>query len=106
MTGAYIKGRRTPDGPLVTLHQPGEETQSLADPGVDWDNAPAARTLALTLLSSLASPHLPWHVVGSFVERFLANGPKDEWVITLEEVEQWKAEHPDWVEEGERRRSR
>jgi hypothetical protein len=106
MTGAYIHGRRTPDGPLVTYHQPGEEPLGLDDPDLDWDTAAAARTLALTLIGSLVSPHLPWHVVDSFVERFLANAPRDGWVITLEQIERWKGEHPDWVEESLLRRDR
>jgi hypothetical protein len=106
MTGAFIQGRRTPDGPLVTYHRPGEEPLAFPDPSLDWGTPSASRTLALTLICNLVSPYLPTHVVDSFVERFLSDAPRDRWVITFEEIERWKAEHPDWVEEAERRRSR
>lgn len=105
MTGAFIRGQRTPDGPLVTYHRPGEEPLAFPEVGLDWQSTSEARTLVLTLLGNLVSPHLPWHVVDSFAERFLAGAPRGGWLITFEEIERWKAEHPDWVEEARRRRS-
>ena len=73
------------------------------DPGLDWDSPASLRTLALSIIGNLITPHLPMHVVNSFVERFLADAPHNGWLITFDEIERWKAEHSDWVEEARRR---
>lgn len=87
----HYRACRTPDGPLVTRHDPGR-ARPLVFPDVDYDwgtvNEGAVR-LALQLITDATDGlgHMTYPEI--VAEELLAGLPRDGWTLPCEELRDW-----------------
>jgi hypothetical protein len=91
MQQVYFQGRRTPDGPVVTRHDP-PEFEGVVLPGqFEWGEEFSPETLELAealLTSAWGNPPMAPEAF-DFAEWVVGSLDRDEWQLTLGQVLNW-----------------
>lgn len=91
MTQAYYWALRTPDGPMVSRHDPGDR-EPLVFPAVDYDwgtlNERTVR-LALALIEDVTNGFGHFVYPDTLAEEVLAGLPLDEWTMSCDALRSW-----------------